>query len=75
MSIIGYIIVAITILCLIIISYAIVHSNHVKCPYCGEDMNYIGSDETFSQNSDKPSDFLMQHHYYKCLHCGKIIII
>lgn len=53
------------------LSYAIVHSNHVKCPHCGRDMKYIGNDEAVSH--DKNPIFVK--HYYKCPHCGKVIII
>lgn len=74
MSLIGYLCIVVTMAGLAFLSYAIVHSNHVKCPYCGEDMTYIGNDETFNQNTSKYPDF-MQHHYYKCPHCGKTVII
>lgn len=74
MTILGYILLGVTMAGLVILSYAIVHSNHVKCPYCGEDMQYVGNDETFNQNKGNEPDFL-QHHYYKCPYCGKTVIL
>lgn len=53
---------------------ALLSSNHVKCPKCGKDMDYIGNDATFDRRF-KGLPEQMQHHFYKCPECGTTKVI
>lgn len=45
--------------------------NEIRCPDCGEPMEFIGSDEDLINNQINPN----RHYYYKCPKCGKTKII
>lgn len=56
-----------------VMALAVLSSNHVKCPKCGEDMEYIGNDSDIKLFDELPG--YIKHHYYRCPKCGATKII
>lgn len=71
--IIGAILLILFLALVCIASIATVKINHVKCPKCGTDMDYIGNDNNFDVPNGLPNQ--LKHHYYRCPKCGEIKII
>lgn len=62
---------------MVIFAFAIIgvqtfSSFKIKCPNCGRNMNYEGSDITL-EDADHP--YKKYNYYYKCPHCGKTKIL
>lgn len=58
-----------------LLAYACARINHVKCPECGEDMNYVGDMTNETTASYDGTRHYCYPHIYQCPNCGKTIII
>lgn len=71
--IIGAIALILFFILIALVSIAAVSINHVRCPNCGSDMEYVGNDDTFNINKGLPKQ--LKHHYYICPKCGRTKIV
>lgn len=74
--IIGAILLILFLALVCLASIATIRINHVKCPKCGTDMDYIGNQidigEGFPITDNSKYRYLGYPHVYRCPKCGKI---